>query len=199
MAGRGMRPKSHTDHCLALDFAGVVATHGPITNIQTPDKAGQGNGEAPVKLCEQCNELVALACRECPACGFKFPPPKPPSLKLHNDDIMGTESQKIDIRSWIWRKHVSTAGKEMVAVTYYGQNLTDATTEYFCLLHGGYPAQKAMQKLATLARNVGVSIHNPYDLDEVINTMNNVSAPVAIKRKKDGKFYRITARYFNDE
>jgi DNA repair protein RadD len=34
MAGRGMRPKSHTDHCLVLDFAGVVETHGPITAVQ---------------------------------------------------------------------------------------------------------------------------------------------------------------------
>jgi DNA repair protein RadD len=31
MAGRGMRVKSHTDHCLVLDFAGVVEAHGPIT------------------------------------------------------------------------------------------------------------------------------------------------------------------------
>ena len=36
MAGRGMRVKSHTDHCLVLDFAGVVATHGPITAVQPP-------------------------------------------------------------------------------------------------------------------------------------------------------------------
>jgi DNA repair protein RadD len=39
MAGRGMRVKSHTDHCLVLDFAGVVASHGPITNVQISKKA----------------------------------------------------------------------------------------------------------------------------------------------------------------
>jgi superfamily II DNA or RNA helicase len=38
MAGRGMRVKSHTDHCLVLDFAGVVETHGPITAVQPPEE-----------------------------------------------------------------------------------------------------------------------------------------------------------------
>jgi DNA repair protein RadD len=38
MAGRGMRVKSHTDHCLVLDFAGVVEAHGPITNCSNAQK-----------------------------------------------------------------------------------------------------------------------------------------------------------------
>ena len=45
-AGRGLRLKSHTDHCLVLDFAGVVEQHGPITNITTPNKPG---GDCTVK------------------------------------------------------------------------------------------------------------------------------------------------------
>ena len=56
MAGRGMRIKSHTDHCLVLDFAGCVAAHGPVTAVVPPKKAGEKGGTAPVKACEECGE-----------------------------------------------------------------------------------------------------------------------------------------------
>jgi hypothetical protein len=87
MAGRGMRVKSHTDHCLVLDFAGVVATHGPITAVQPPKKAGDGNGEAPVKVCDNCGELCAISVANCPACGHAFPEPERKKLELRDDDI----------------------------------------------------------------------------------------------------------------
>ena len=118
MAGRGMRPKSHTDHCLVLDFAGVVATHGPITAVQPSKKAGEGNGEAPVKVCENCGELCAIAVSICPACGHPFPEPQKKKLELHHDDIMGLEGKDLAVTSWTWRKHVSRAsGKEMLSCT----------------------------------------------------------------------------------
>ena len=95
MAGRGMRPKSHADHCLVLDFAGVVETHGPITAVQPPNKAGKGDGEAPVKVCDECGELVHPTTRVCPACGHEFPPPAIKKMTLRNDDIMGLDNTEI--------------------------------------------------------------------------------------------------------
>jgi DNA repair protein RadD len=90
MAGRGMRVKSHTDHCLVLDFAGVVASHGPITNVQISKKSGTGNGEMPVKVCDKCGELVHISIMICPACLHPFPDPEHKKLELHHDDIMGS-------------------------------------------------------------------------------------------------------------
>jgi len=51
MAVRGMRIAPNKTNCLVLDFAGVVATHGPITCVRPPNKAGEGTGEALVKVC----------------------------------------------------------------------------------------------------------------------------------------------------
>jgi DNA repair protein RadD len=76
MAGRGMRVKSHADHCLVLDFAGVVEMHGPIVAVQPPKKGGDGDGEAPVKVCDTCDELVHISAKECPSCGHPFPEPE---------------------------------------------------------------------------------------------------------------------------
>ena len=81
MAGRGMRIKSHTDHCLVLDFAGNVRTHGPITAVTPPGKKGSGNGEAPVKVCENCQEFVHLSVMILPGLRRRFPTTKTQNIK----------------------------------------------------------------------------------------------------------------------
>ena len=82
--------------------------------------------------------------------------------------------------------------------TKNSNELGKSVTEYLCLLHGGYAAEKAVRTLMGMARNSGVGIDNPYDLDEVVETMNKVPAPVSISKLKDGKFDRVTARFWND-
>jgi DNA repair protein RadD len=77
MAGRGMRPKSHTDHCLVLDFAGVVQTHGPITAVNPKEGDRQRRGRSAGQSLRNCNELNHISAKECVACGEPFPAPKP--------------------------------------------------------------------------------------------------------------------------
>jgi DNA repair protein RadD len=203
MAGRGMRPKSHTDHCLVLDFAGIVATHGPITAVQPPRKAGEGNGVAPVKVCEKCNELCHPSAVVCPSCGHPFPLPPAPKLKLRNDDIMGLSGVDMDVTAWKWRKHRSqTSGKEMLSCTYYGALSDKPVTEYLPVMHEGYAGDKAGQQLFTMARNSGVVLSSwdtpPFvgedELESWSEIMNNAKPPAIIKYKMDGKFYRVIER-----
>jgi DNA repair protein RadD len=197
MAGRGMRVKSHTDHCLVLDFAGVVATHGPITNVQPPKKGGDGNGEAPLKVCENCDELVHISVMVCPACQHPFPVKEAKKLQLHNDDIMGLEGQELEVTSWAWRKHISKqSGKEMLAVTYYG-SLSDAPiTEYLPIAHEGYAGQSAVQKLITIAERAQIvrgGLNVP-TMIEMAQNLNNSTPPSMIEYRKDGKFFKVTRR-----
>ena len=198
MAGRGMRPKSHTDHCLVLDFAGVVETHGPITNVKPPNKKEEGKGEAPVKACDECAELVAISTKVCPACGYKFPEPEEASLslKLRNDDIMGIEGSEMEVTSWNWRKHTSKAsGKDMLAVTYYGALSDIPVTEYLCITHEGYAGSKAYDLLFHIANKS--NCENIYSCNEVMdfsNVLNAANPPSIIEYTKDGKFYRVINR-----
>lgn len=197
MAGRGMRVKSHTGHCLVLDFAGNVRTHGPITAVRPPDRKGQGHGEAPVKVCESCQEFVTLSTRICPACGWEFPAPEVKPLRLHDDDIMGN-GKTMRVKSWLWRVYTSNSGKEMVTITYFSaDNLAEMVTEYLCLLHGGYAQDKAQRLLYGIAKRAGAVIENPYDLEGIVSTMNIVPAPVEITKERDGKYYRVTGRVWN--
>jgi DNA repair protein RadD len=195
MAGRGMRPKSHTDHCLVLDFAGVVETHGPITAVQPPKKAGSGEGEAPVKVCDTCNELCPISARVCPACGAEFPAPEKKRLELHTDDIMGIEAQELEVTQWNWRKHVSKAsGKEMLAVTYYGALSDKPITEYLPINHEGYAGQKALALLGEAKRQSHAPNTEESSLDGIADAMNKGVAPAIITYKQDGKFYRVLTR-----
>lgn len=202
-AGRGMRVKTHTDHCLVLDFAGVVATHGPITAVQPPKKSGETTSAAPTKTCHNCGELCAISVTVCPACGYHFPPPERPKLALHDDDIMGIKGKDLEVTSWEWRRHVSRAsGKEMLACTYYGGLSDKPITEYLPVLHEGYAGQKAMHLLMTIAQSSGArliddrSIVGDQDrIENLVAQMNDMGKPPAsIEYKADGKFFRVIKR-----
>lgn len=197
MAGRGMRPKSQTDHCLVLDFAGVVEQHGPITAVQPPKKGASGNGEAPIRVCDQCHEICHASVQVCPACGHNFPPPKEKEFKLHDDDIMGIAKQELLVQGWSWRKHTSKkSGKDMLAVSYYG-GLSDApVTEYYTITHDGYAGQKALQKLVDVATKAeilpgGLSVGT---LKDMANNLNDAKPPKLIKYVRKGKFNEVLER-----
>lgn len=197
MAGRGMRPKLHIDHCLVLDFAGVVQTHGPIVSINSPTlgKLGDGTGEAPVKVCEECGELCHPSARICPTCGNEFPLPKKKPMKLHDDDIMGLDATELEVTSWQWTKHTSRAsGKDMLRVSYYGYLDQKPIREYFPVTHDGYAGRKAISQLFSIAEKCGARIHGSIDLTEAAYELSHSQPPSMIKYLKDGKFDRITKR-----
>ena len=200
MAGRGMRIKSQTDHCLVLDFAGNVAMHGPITCVRPPDKAG--HGEAVTKSCPSCGEIVLGGCSVCPACGFELPKQerKKPDQSLHDDDIMGDEKRVYDmpIKGWAWRKHVGQqSGKDMLLVKYYGTNLSDPTIkEYLCILHDGYARERALRTLLEIASQSGTwpEVQTNMPLEDAAKILEGGKPPTSIRYKADGKFYRVLSR-----
>jgi DNA repair protein RadD len=198
MAVRGMRPHPNKADCLVLDFAGVVEMHGPITNVQPPKKSSSdGEGEAPVKVCDACGELVHISAMTCPACGAAFPEPVKKAMVLRNDDIMGLEGKELEVTAWAWREHTSKAsGKQLLAVTYYG-GLSDAPiTEYLPILHEGYAGQRAMSLLLSIANSASIVDGglNVQTMIEMVQNMNNATPPKLIEFRKDGKFFRVLKR-----
>jgi DNA repair protein RadD len=201
MAGRGMRPKEHTDHCMVLDFAGVVEAHGPITAVQPPKKPGEGTGEAPSKPCPECNEICHLSVRECPSCGFQFPAPAQKKLELRDIDIMGEKGKEMAVTGWTWRRHIGhNSGKLMISTTYYGALSDQPVTEYFPVLHEGYAGEKAIGQIYKIAQQNHVSLAKVTDLDPengldyIVIQMNLGKPPTSIEIKRDGKFNRVIKR-----
>lgn len=201
MAGRGMRTSPGKTDCLVLDFAGVVSTHGPITAVNPSQRRGDGEGESmvPAKECEHCHELCAVACRVCPACGAPFPEPQRRELELHDDDIMGLEDTRVlEVTEWRWRKHTSRAsGKDMLAVTYYGDMFSnEAVSEYFPVLHEGYAQQKAIKTIAEIASKSDAprGTLDMTDLEVASSMLAKGKPPAWVRYKRDGKFYRVVGR-----
>lgn len=190
MAGRGMRLKEHTDHCLVLDFAGVVDTHGPITYVEPPNKSGSGNGEAPVKVCPNCDELCHLSVMTCPACGHVFVPEQPDkNLKLHDSDIMGLDSTRVEVTDWRWTVQNSRSnGIPMLVCSYYSGLSAKPVREYYCINHGGFAQQKAMRKLSEVLRRADIASSS--DLDD----LNQADPPKAILTRRDGKFTQVISK-----
>ena len=200
MAVRGCRIYPEKRDCLVLDFAGLVSMHGPITNVTTPKKKGDG-GDALVKVCDACGELVHISVMICPACGEDFPPPKESPMKLSNDDIMGIEGMDMDVTSWSWRQHISKAsGNAMLAVSFYGGLSDPPVTEYLSILNPGYAGQKSQQLLFSMALSAGVSLADmdSPDLDEVSARMNAGTPPAVLEYNKDGRFYRVLTRSWSN-
>lgn len=206
MAGRGMRIKSHTDHCLVLDFAGVVQRHGAITQVIPPSKAKKG-GEAPTKSCPECNEIVHAATRNCPVCGFEFEVEKAHhNLKLKDDDIMGLRPMEMLVDSWAWSPHIAkTTGIEMLKVRYYSDNLSSAPiTEYFPINHPGYAGQKAIREVEHIMSQSRATDHagtfigtaNREVLNAYIRLLNIIRVPKKITYAKNGKFFKVLSREF---
>mgnify|MGYP001374651903 CR=1 FL=1 len=205
MVGRGLRPKSHTDHCLVLDFAGNIALHGPVTAVKTPEKQGQSSvpGFPPTKACEFCGEIVHAAVRVCPACQQKFPEPEPPKLELRDDDIMGKEGTRMFVKKWVWRNYISrSSGKNMLKVDYYGVKLSDpVVSEYLCVLHVGYAGEKALRQLAYMVKKSGMhhdGLTLEDDLDQVADYMNHGTPPTWIEFQRDGRFFQVQKREWDD-
>ena len=199
MVGRGTRLKTTgAKDCLILDFAGVVETHGPITAVRPPPRKGDAEpGEAPTKTCEHCGEMCAISAVICPSCGEAFPTPEPKILSLADVDIMGRAETTMEVQSWRWKKHTSKAsGKDMLAVTYYGDLSDPSVTEYFPVTHDGYAGEKAARQVARIADQSGAE--KPVeDLAETARALSDSTPPICINFKKDGKFFNVTYRVWS--
>ncbi len=198
-AGRGMRLKSHTDHCLFLDFAGVVAQHGPITCVEPPTKKGKGDGKAPTRTCPECKEIMHASKRECPSCGYQFPETPKAPLTLRNDDIMGLEQLTMAITGWAWHTHTARAsGQEMLKVNYYGGIFDPIVTEYLPIFNPGYAGRKAFGLLMNCARKAGIEAGPLEDLEQVAVRMTQATPPAEIDYRRDGKYFRVMVRRWLD-
>lgn len=198
IAGRGMRLKSHTDHCLVLDFAGNVRRHGPITAVQPPNRKGKGKGDAPVKPCPECGEAVHLSVKQCPDCGYIWPVEQiQKDYKLYQDDIMGVTPLEMEVTDWAWRVHTGyRSGKDMIMVTYY-HGFTNAVKEYLTVEHDGRAGAIGVQKLADIATGCNATLSGCDTMQDICDMMAEKSPPDLIRYRKKGKLYDVIEREWN--
>lgn len=111
MCGRGTRLAEGKTNCLVLDFAGNVMRHGPVDEVRPWVPKSREKGEAPSKVCPECNTIVSSVTRICPTegCGYVFPFEEQAKHKANSDNvaIMSTESliDEIEVKSVRFNLH----------------------------------------------------------------------------------------------
>lgn len=199
---RGMRIHESKTNCMVDDFCGNVETHGPVIDIRPPRRKGDKKEDAPVKPCPECDELLPISIMKCYTCGYEFPPAEA-KVELTEADIMGINKNLIHISVdwWDWSVHTSrTSGKEMIKCSYYPDDLSGPVIrEYLCITHEGFAGQKALAELSKIANSTGaMDVYKADDLQQVCDILNQADAPTKVEYEKNGKFYNVKRRIWED-
>ena len=200
MIGRGFRLKSHTDHCLVLDFAGIIAQHGPVTAVAPPAKAGDGTGLPPSKECPECHWIVPASVRRCPneKCGYEFPIERDP-LVLRNDDIMGKLPAQQKVYAWRWEQKTSRAGNDMIVVSYYSDMASEPLREYLLIWNEDYAGIKGRATLSTICEQVGVDWTRYKKIEGFLENVRMTSPPTKIDWTWNGNYKRVINRIWENQ
>ena len=194
MAGRGTRPAPGKANCLVLDFAGNVSRFGPIDAVDVK-KPGEGGGEAPTKVCPQCESILHASARNCKDCGFEFPKLGPKITGTASTDpllsIDVKDADWVDIESVSFARHEKIGGNTSMKVTYYGATLGTDYKEWINFEHpaGSFPRKRA--GTWWLAR--GGAIPVPETVDEALSRKGELRFASAVLVKKTGKYWEVLA------
>ena len=147
MVGRGFRTHPEKADCLVLDFAGVIAEHGPVDAIKV--KAQKIKGEsvtesAPQKCCPQCHVYLHPAINPCPDCGYLWPVKPKHEAQAIESAILSSQIKPIryPVSQVLYSRHMGKSGIPTLRVDYMSGFLRVAS-EWICLEHTGYARQKA--------------------------------------------------------
>ena len=191
MAGRGTRLAPGKENCLVLDFAGNVSRHGPIDLVEPRKPGGGGGGEAPTKVCPECESILPIAASECPDCGYEFPAPEvkiaPTASTLAI--LSGKRDRWVEVSSVTYRKHVKEGSPPSLRAEYHCGFVIHK--EWVCFEHQGYARLKAegwweRRSVAPFPRTV----------DEALNASGGLLRPSHIFVRSNGKFTEISKHRF---
>lgn len=189
MCGRGTRLAEGKDDCLVLDWAGNVKRHGPVDLVNGDEvEETDGKGDAPVKECPQCKEIVAAGCRTCPCCGYEFPPP---ALKLSFKSIQSAVMSHELKDNWLpvtavtYARHSKVGSPDSLRVTYHCGIST--YREWVCIEHSGYAREKACRWWAKRAPGEPI----PDTVDEALERADGLPHATAIIVRPSGQYWEI--------
>ena len=197
IVGRGLRKCEGKTNCLVLDFAGNIERHGPLDDIKVKEP-GQGNGEAPIKACPQCDELVPAGALVCACCGFEFPPreivkhqSRASYLAVVSDDDGPSDRPSLPVQSMRIARHKKVGKKDSVRVSY-NINMSLSISEWLCFDHGVYMNKKAQEVWAKL----GGFKPLPATTEEALERKGELMTPSHIQVSQQGKYERVEDRIF---
>lgn len=170
-------PATGKTNAMILDFVRNIARLGPVNDPVIPKKAGEGNGEAPIKVCDNCGYRMHTSVRVCEMCGIKF------EFKTKIYTTVGTEQalktdkpiiEYFNVNKVIYNLHQKTGRPPSMKVSYFcGLKKID---EWVCLEHPGHASR--------IARNWWSQRHNeeaPATTLEALKKVSQLRAPSQLR------------------
>ncbi len=197
MIGRGTRLANGKEDCVVLDFAGNVARHGPLDQVdgrRRIKKPSEGE-EAPRKECPDCGMRLSLNARACPSCGHQFGDGESagPSVALSasTDPLLSSQirPQWIDVNAVSYGLHQKHGKPPSLRVTYMCG--LQPKSEWVCFEHTGYPREKACSWWRSMG---GGSV--PGTVAEALERTGELRAPTRILVRRTGQYTEIVKRDF---
>jgi len=125
MLGRGFRlcPELNKTTFIVFDFAGNRAEHGPVDQIKPPIPGEKNSEKAPKKQCGNpvCEMMCHARVRQCPHCGYLFPPPEISEPEDRTNATAGSQSI-ISEPKWFPVKRmecIQSKNKPAISVQYF--------------------------------------------------------------------------------
>lgn len=176
-------------NCRYMDFAGNIAEHGPVDMIQ-PRAPGLGGGEAPVKICPTCEEILHASLRVCWCCGHEFIFDETPKVQARASDapILSTnEPIWRAVTSRTFRKHEKLGGTPSVRVDYMLG--LESQREWLCCEYTGFAKAKADRWW----RKHDGKLPFPATVEEFLDRVQEgeIRETAEISLKKNGKYYDV--------
>lgn len=192
ICGRGTRLAEGKKDCLVLDFGQNSARHGPVDQIKgkAARMAGDDPGDTPVKECPECHSLLLIAARECPDCGYEFPPPAPNfDARASDAPILSSQvkAERVPVDDASYSRHRKMGKPDSVKVEY--QCGLRTFSEWVCLDHGGYAEAKAKQWMDQHGAST-------MTVDEALEYLPDTEPPIAIWVKPEGKYPKVVRREY---
>lgn len=177
-------------NCLFLDFGGLVRRHGPIDDpiIRQPGRGG--GGQAPVKECPGCHELVHASVMTCPGCGHEWERQLSEKITQRASDapIMSkADPTWVKVTARRWYRHEKYGSSPSVRI------------EYQCglTIHKEWLAvenPRAAGLVAKWWKQHGGAEPPPSSVDEALQRVGELLPLDEIRIEPDGRYWKITGR-----
>ena len=200
ICGRGFRVYQEKEDCLVLDFGENIDRHGPLDSPEYGrcGKTGGVTGEAPMKECPNCKELVLAGSREC-ECGFIFPPRETSHDDVASEAKILSEPETFVVKNVDYRLHekknAPPGHPPTMRVIYTcvpegveGNLAVQQFSEYICIEHTGFANSKAVRWWQKRCL-----VEVPATVEEAVRiaSAGAVAWPRKITAQKEGPFWRV--------
>jgi DNA repair protein RadD len=205
MVGRGTRLADGKGDCLVLDFAGVIAKHGPVDAIKerdAPKKRGEKAELPPMKACPECNSPNSLQSRKCWYCDCAFGEgTREPGHDGSADGsaVILTSERKAATRACygIDFKIHSKDGRRSLRIDYWTNKYCYRSEREWLAFESEHDLARA--KASQAWRALGGRTPPPKSIDEAWKRCGELQAPSRIEVKLDGEFWRVTRRIYDQQ